>query len=172
MFGVLIWGLTSKRTPSMESYFIFSHKVWREFLNKYRRPWFWCLTQKLRSLENSCLWCLTLISIENAVASAYWILCFTTEILCFLTFSLVKLCIWGLNLFNAFIFIVIRNQSQTVQYTVDTLRKEMIPAQQITDNNYTYKHIKKACLSIVMHYWHNSEGCWVSTAPVEISWSC
>lgn len=170
MFGVLIWELTSKRTRSKESTSSF-YTVWREFLNK-SSPCFWCLTQKLRSIENSRLWHLTLISDESAVVSVYWILCLTTETLYFLTFTLVKHCIWGPSLFNAFIFIVIRKQSQTVLYTVDTLRKEMIPAQKTTETNYTYKHIKKACISIFTCYWHNFERFWVFTAPIEISLSC
>lgn len=43
---------------------------------------------------------------------------------------------------------VIREQSQTGLDAVHTLRKEIIPAQQVTDTNYTYEHIKKACISI------------------------
>lgn len=44
------------------------------------------------------------------------------------TSTLVKLHIEGVNLFNAFIFMVIREQSQTGLDTVGTLRKGMIPA--------------------------------------------
>lgn len=40
----------------------------------------------------------------------------------------VKFHIEGMNLFNAFIFMVIREQSQIGLDTVDTLRKETIPA--------------------------------------------
>lgn len=46
----------------------------------------------------------------------------------FITSIPVKFHIEGMNLFNAFIFMVIREQSQIGLDTVDTLRKETIPA--------------------------------------------
>jgi len=43
----------------------------------------------------------------------------------------------------------------------------MTPSQQIADINYTQKHIKKVSISLVVHYWHNFEGCWVSVATID-----